>query len=64
MTTLTHALLLGALLLLGGYLFGALLQNNFAFMQWPLPVRLTVLLFSLAGTTGWLLISLLVREDD
>lgn len=64
MTTLTHALALGALLLLGGYLFGALLQNDFAFMQWPLPVRLTVLLFSLSGALGWLLISIGVKNGD
>ena len=64
MTLLTRSCALGALVLLGGYLFGALLQDNWAFMHWPLPVQLTVVIFALAVVVVWLLVHLFVRDQD
>lgn len=64
MTLFTHASAMGALILFAGYLFGALLQNDPVFLHWPLPVMLTVLVFALAGGVIWLLVQLLVRDDD
>lgn len=64
MTLLTRSCALGALMLLAGYLFGALLQKDPAFMHWPLPVRLTVIVFALAAVAVWLLVHLFVRDQD
>ncbi|MFC0338239.1 hypothetical protein SAMN05421848_2394 [Kushneria avicenniae] len=64
MTLLTRSCALGALMLLAGYLSGAVLQNDPAFMHWPLPVRLTVIVFALAVAVVWLLVHLFVRDQD
>ncbi|WP_456269133.1 hypothetical protein M1D97_02295 [Kushneria sp. AK178] len=64
MTLLTRSCALGALMLLAGYLFGALLQNDWAFMHWPLPVQLTVIVFALAAVAVWLLVHWFVRDQD
>ncbi len=64
MTLLTRSCTLGALMLLAGYLFGALLQNDPAFMHWPLPVRLTVIAFALATAVVWAAVHLFIPDQD
>lgn len=64
MTLLTRSCALGALMLLAGYLFGAVLQSDWAFLHWPLPVRLTVIVFALAVVAVWLLVHLFIRDQD
>ncbi|WP_438764931.1 hypothetical protein [Kushneria sp. TE3] len=64
MTLLTRSCALGALMLLAGYLFGAVLQRDWAFVHWPLPVQLTVIVFALAATGVWAGVHLFVRDQD
>lgn len=46
---LTLAATAGAMVLLFGYLTGAVMQENFRFVTWPLPSQLLVISFSLVA---------------
>ncbi|OHV08038.1 hypothetical protein [Kushneria phosphatilytica] len=63
MYKLTQAGLIGAGVLVLGYLIGALVQDNFLLGSWPLPVRLLILVFAVTAFLLWSLIAYCFTSD-
>ncbi|WP_106476426.1 hypothetical protein [Phytohalomonas tamaricis] len=60
---LTLAATAGAMVLLFGYLVGAIMQENFHFVTWPLPPQLLVISFSVVTTTVVVLVLFTVKSE-